>query len=188
VKRHPVAGYKILSASDGISAATIDVCLHHHEKMDGSGYPDKLNGEELPLLTRMAAICDVYDAVTSQRSYNVPWAPSQALSQMRNWSGHFDQLILNSFIESLGILPRGTLVRLTNDNLGVVVCETNCDYSLSVIRVFYSIVDSTFVDIYDFDIDRSCNSPKIISVEDPMDWNLGDWDKICARILDEKIA
>jgi HD-GYP domain-containing protein (c-di-GMP phosphodiesterase class II) len=183
VKDHPLVGYRILAASDGISAAAMDVCLHHHGKMDGSGYPDGLNGEELTLLTRMASICDVYDAVTSQRAYNVPWTPSQALARMQSWKGHFDQLILHAFVESLNILPIGTLVRLTGDHLAAVIGETARDYSLPRVRIFYSIGGSKTVPFYDFDTSRSPSCWKIMSVEDPLDWGFDDWHRLCADIL-----
>lgn len=183
VRDHPLAGYRILSASDGVSAAALDVCLHHHEKMDGSGYPDKLNGEELQLLTRMAAICDVYDAVTSQRSYNNPWAASDALAKMQSWRGHFDQIILRSFVESLGILPVGTLVRLTNDHLAIVKGETSADYSLPQLRIFYSVASSSETAFYDLEISRSAHSWQISSVEDPRDWGFDDWPSLQLRLL-----
>ncbi len=187
VRDHPLAGYRILAASEGVSAAALDVCLHHHEKMDGTGYPDKLNGEELQLLTRMASICDVYDAVTSQRSYNSPWAASEALAKMQKWQGHFDQIILRSFVESLGILPVGTLVRLTNDHLAIVIGETSADFSLPQLRMFYSVASSSEIPIYDFEISRSAHCWQISSVEDPRDWGFDDWSGVQLRLLSSQM-
>lgn len=178
VRDHPLAGYKILAASGGVSAAALDVCLHHHEKMDGTGYPNKRNGDELNLLTRMASICDVYDAITSQRAYNNPWTPSDALAQMQSWSGHFDQMILRSFVESLQILPIGTLLQLTNAHLAVVIGETESDYSLPKVRIFYSIEKVALIDFYDIEISRSAYSAQISSVEDPLVWGFDNWDQM----------
>jgi HD-GYP domain-containing protein (c-di-GMP phosphodiesterase class II) len=183
VRDHPLAGYKILAASTGVSAAALDVCLHHHEKMDGTGYPDKLNGDELSLLTRMASICDVYDAITSQRAYNCPWTPSDALSRMQSWDGHFDQMILRSFIESLKIIPIGTLVRLTNDHLAVVTGETASDYSLPKVRIFYSIEKSSRTGPHDIEISRSRHCWKILSIEDPLDWGFDKWGQMQTEII-----
>ena len=67
VKTHPEEGHKLLLAGIGISEMTRDVCLHHHEKVDGSGYPKRLNSETMSLFAKMGAVCDVYDAVTSNR-------------------------------------------------------------------------------------------------------------------------
>lgn len=188
VRDHPLAGYKILAASKGVSAAALDVCLHHHEKMDGSGYPDKLNGEELQLLTRMAAICDVYDAVTSQRSYNNPWSASEALARMQSWRGHFDQMILRSFVESLSILPVGTLVRLTNDHLAIVAGETEAEYFSPQLRMFYSIQRRCEVPVHDLEISHSAQCWQISSIEEPYDWGFGDWPAMQARLLSAKGA
>jgi putative nucleotidyltransferase with HDIG domain len=69
VKSHPVKGYETLLASGVENERVLDVCRHHHEKMDGSGYPDKLNAENISLVARMSAVCDVYDAITSNRPY-----------------------------------------------------------------------------------------------------------------------
>ena len=184
VRDHPLAGYKILAASGGVSAATLDVCLHHHEKMDGTGYPNKRNGDELNLLTRMASICDVYDAITSQRSYNSPWTPSDALAQMQSWRGHFDQMILRSFVESLQILPIGTLLQLTNEHLAIVIGETDGDYSLPNVRIFYSIEKAATIDFYDIEISRSVYSPQISSVEDPLVWGFDNWDQMTSDLLE----
>src|SRR3712207_9405546 len=63
---------------------------HHHEKMDGSGYPDKLNADSISLVARMSAVCDVYDAITSNRPYKAGWDPAESVSRMASWQGHFD--------------------------------------------------------------------------------------------------
>lgn len=174
VRDHPLAGYKILAAADGISDAALDVCLHHHEKMDGTGYPHALSGDDLGLMTRMAAICDVYDAVTSQRSYNRPWSASEALAKMQSWEGHFDKLILQSFVSSLGILPRGTLVRLSNNHLAVVTSESRADYFLPRVRTFYCAETRSEVPVCEFDIVRSEKCWQILGVECPDQWGVRD--------------
>ena len=183
VRDHPVAGHKILAASKGVSATTLDVCLHHHEKMDGSGYPHKMKGEDIQLLTRMAAICDVYDAVTSQRSYNSPWSPTEALTRMQSWRGHFDQMLLRAFIESLRILPVGTLVRLTNDHLAIVTGETDADYALPTVRIFYAIESASHIEYQDIEISRTPLSVQISGAEDPADWGFSDWEAMQNKIL-----
>jgi HD-GYP domain-containing protein (c-di-GMP phosphodiesterase class II) len=180
VRDHPLAGYKILAAANGVSDAALDVCLHHHEKMDGTGYPHALNGEDLGLMTRMAAICDVYDAVTSQRSYNRPWSPSEALAKMQSWEGHFDKLIFQSFVSSLGILPRGTVVRLSNNHLAVVLGESGADYFLPRVRMFFSAETRLEVPPCDFDIVRSEKCWQIAGVECPEKWGVRD---LASRIL-----
>jgi len=120
-KTHSLEGYRLLSEVEGIPAMALDVVRHHHEKMDGTGYPHGLRGEEISLAARMGAICDVYDAVTSERPYKDAWSPMEAITRMREWSGHFDPQLLFSFMLSIGMFPVGTVVELRQDRLGVVV-------------------------------------------------------------------
>lgn len=120
-KTHSLEGYRLLSEVEGIPATALDVVRHHHEKMDGTGYPHGLRGEEISLAARMGAICDVYDAVTSERPYKDAWSPMEAITRMREWSGHFDPQLLFSFMLSIGMFPVGTVVELRQDRLGVVV-------------------------------------------------------------------
>ena len=100
----------MLKDSASVEPDVLDACLHHHEKMDGTGYPDKLKGEQISLLSRMAAICDVYDAITSDRPYKRGWDPAESVKRMAEWTkGHFDPRIFHAFVKSIGIYP---LVRL----------------------------------------------------------------------------
>jgi HD-GYP domain-containing protein (c-di-GMP phosphodiesterase class II) len=99
----------------------LDACLHHHEKIDGTGYPHRLPAEQITTLARMAAICDVYDAITSDRPYKAGWDPAESLRRMAEWTrDHLDQRLYQAFVKSLGIYPVGSLVRLTSGRLGVV--------------------------------------------------------------------
>jgi putative nucleotidyltransferase with HDIG domain len=86
VRNHPVEGYHMLKEGAKVPDAVLDACLHHHEKIDGSGYPDKLQGEGISVIARMAAICDVYDAITSDRPYKRGWDPSESLRRMAEWT------------------------------------------------------------------------------------------------------
>ena len=103
VKTHPEEGHKLLLGGIGISEMTRDVCLHHHEKIDGSGYPKRLNGETMSLFAKMGAVCDVYDAVTSNRPYKAGWDPAESIKRMAEWKGHFDPVVFQAFVKSLGI-------------------------------------------------------------------------------------
>lgn len=182
VRNHPERGHEMLSNSKNVSAVTLDVCLHHHEKKDGTGYPHRLDANDLSLPSRMAAICDVYDAVTSQRSYNVPWSASEALQKMQSWAGHFDQLLLRSFVQSLGILPVGTLVRLSDETLGFVTGEDASEYGSPSVRIFRHIERSGEFSPMDVQIKAEPSGLKVISIEDPADWGYDDWPTSVARM------
>ena len=119
MRSHPERGHAmLLAAQTAVSDAVLDVCLHHHEKVDGTGYPHRLAGEEISLLARMGAICDVYDAITSNRPYKTAWDASGSLARMAQWQGHFDTQLLHAFVRTVGIYPLGSLVRLQSARRG----------------------------------------------------------------------
>jgi len=99
IKRHPEIACNILALSDVFQFAK-DIVKHHHEKYDGTGYPSGLKGEEIPLGARIVAIADVYDALTSARSYRNPMTPDDALKIISEGSGsHFDPVLVEAFKE-----------------------------------------------------------------------------------------
>lgn len=137
MRTHPERGHELLLGGGEASAETLDVALHHHEKMDGSGYPHRLEGEQISLLARMGAVCDVYDAVTSNRPYKIGWDPAESLSRMASWSGHFDPDVFAAFVRSLGIYPIGSVVRLASRRLAVVVSQNPGALLAPVVKVFH---------------------------------------------------
>ncbi|MDF1589639.1 MAG: HD-GYP domain-containing protein [Gammaproteobacteria bacterium] len=175
MKKHPAAGAKMLQDGDA-EAEVIDIALHHHEKMDGSGYPHGLKQEEISVLARMAAICDVYDAVTSNRPYKNPWDPSISIRNMAGWQGHFDKNIFNAFVKTLGIYPVGSLVRLASQHLAVVT-EPGIESLLKpTVRVFFSVKLKVPVLIKTIDLAAPGCKDKIESPEDPAHWKFKNLD------------
>ncbi len=100
MRRHADDGAQILEAFPELSPTTIAVTRHHHERIDGTGYPSGLSGDEVTEPMRMAAICDVYDALISTRVYKHAWDREAALAEMRR-AGHFDPDLLEAFTRSL---------------------------------------------------------------------------------------
>ena len=176
VKEHPAAGHKMLLEAKGVSEIALDVCLHHHEKMDGSGYPDRLSGDQISLYARMGAVCDVYDAITSNRPYKQGWCPAESLRKMAEWSkGHFDESVFQAFVMSIGIYPVGTLVRLQSGRLGVVI-EQQVGKSLMLpkVRVFFSTKSSTYITPELLDLAAPGLQDRIVTREDANKWDLKD--------------
>jgi HD-GYP domain-containing protein (c-di-GMP phosphodiesterase class II) len=138
IKQHPVRGYEMLLAGVNISEGVRDVCRHHHERFDGTGYPDLLKGEQISLLARMGAVCDVYDAITSDRPYKGGWDPAHALSQMATWNGHFDPSVFQSFVRGVGIYPPGSLVRMRSGRLAVVLDQNPTALTKPRVKLFFS--------------------------------------------------
>ena len=101
IRSHPVKGHKVLQQYPEIPEIALDICLHHHERVDGKGYPDALTGEQLSTYVRMSTICDVFEALTSIRPYKKAWTRAETLSWMLNRDGHFDRHLLHHFVASL---------------------------------------------------------------------------------------
>ena len=175
MKSHPSEGHRMLLEGAGIGEHALDVCLHHHEKVNGSGYPDGLAGGEISLYARMGAVCDVYDAITSNRPYKNGWEPAESIRKMAEWSkGHFDQRIFEAFVRSVGIYPIGSLVRLESGYLGVVVEQTEQSLLKPVVMVFFSIKSNGRVTPELLDMSKPSCKDKIVSHEDPAKWDIKD--------------
>ena len=179
VKTHPAEGHALLLAGKSISVITQDVCLHHHEKMDGSGYPDGLSGEAISLHARMGAICDVYDAVTSNRPYKAGWDPAESIKRMSEWTGHFDPSIFQAFVKSLGIYPVGSLVLLKSGKLGVVVEQGEKSLLTPKVKVFFSTRSQAYIPPEVIDLTRSAE--KISGREDAKKWGIKNVDRYWAE-------
>jgi len=173
MKRHPRDGYDILRATPGIGEVPLDIALHHHERMDGTGYPDRLPGAEISTLARMAAIVDVYDAITSDRCYHVGIPPAEALKKMWEWSKFdFDQTLMRAFISTIGIYPVGTLVRLDSGRLAVVVELHTSEILKPSVRVFFSTKSNVHIPPLLIDLSRKGVTDRIASHEDPAKWGV----------------
>ncbi|PNY81089.1 sensor domain-containing diguanylate cyclase/phosphohydrolase [Deinococcus koreensis] len=100
METHALRGYEIASQIAGLPQGTLEVIRSHHEKWDGTGYPARLCGEAIPLLARIFAVCDVYDALTSERPYKRAWSHQEALAEISAQSGrHFDPRVVQAFVE-----------------------------------------------------------------------------------------
>jgi putative nucleotidyltransferase with HDIG domain len=175
VKSHPVEGHKMLLEGSGIGEGVLDVCLHHHEKVDGSGYPERLADAQISLYAKMGAVCDVYDAITSNRPYKNGWEPAESLRKMAEWSnGHFDTAIFHAFVKSVGIYPIGSLVRLESGHLGVIIEQTAKSLLTPVVKVFFSIKSDVRIPPEILDLSKPACKDKIVSHEDPVKWDIRD--------------
>lgn len=179
VRSHPQSGWELLRAAGVDDADALDVCLHHHERVDGTGYPQRLAGEALTPIARMGAVCDIYDAITSNRPYKAGWDPAESLSRMAKWTGtHLDPAVFQAFVRSLGIYPVGSLVRLSNDKLAVVTEQSPRSLLKPVVTVFYSLRHHERLPPSSLDLSAPATTAQIVARENPAEWAFSDLDAI----------
>ncbi len=176
VRRHPKDGYDILRRSAGIGAIPLDITLHHHERRDGTGYPDGQGEQDTSELAQMAAIVDVYDAITADRCYHKGMPAAEALRKMYEWSKfHFNPALTQEFMRCVGIYPVGTLVLLESGRLGVVVEPHETSLLTPKVNVFYSTKSQTYIKPETVDLARGLGfggGDRIVRHEAPEKWQV----------------
>jgi putative nucleotidyltransferase with HDIG domain len=178
MRSHPERGWELLRDGARVPDSALDVCLHHHEKMDGTGYPHKLAGDQISLLARMGAVCDVYDAITSTRPYKAAWDPAGSLQRMAQWKGQFDPVVFQAFVKSIGIYPTGTLVRLKSGRLAVVIEQSAASLVAPRVKVFFSTKSAMPIPVQVLDLSAPGESDRIVGRESPEQWGFTHLDDL----------
>ncbi|HQO16306.1 MAG TPA: HD-GYP domain-containing protein [Methylotenera sp.] len=178
VKLHPERGHAMLMQANILDDVVLDVCLHHHEKVNGSGYPHKLAADQISLFAKMGAVCDVYDAVTSNRPYKAGWEPGVSLHRMAQWEGHFDDTVFKAFVRSIGIYPIGSMVKLKSGRLAVVVDQNEKSLLTPLVKVFFSTKSKTRIPVETLDLSKPSANDSIASHEDPATWGIHNMQEI----------
>lgn len=169
MKSHPERGWEILKSCYQVHETALDVCLHHHERVDGKGYPKKLSGDALTLFARMGAVCDVYDAISSDRCYKPAWSPAESIRKMASWKdGHFDETVFQAFVKTIGIYPSGTLLKLKSGRLGVVMEQSTKKLTTPIIKTFFSTRANAHIPVEILDLSKGTDG--IEKIEDPVQW------------------
>jgi putative nucleotidyltransferase with HDIG domain len=174
IKSHPEHGHELLIQGQMNDEVALEVCLHHHEKIDGSGYPHKLSGNQISLFAKMGAVCDVYDAITSNRPYKAGWEPGVSLQRMAQWKGHFDDLVFKAFVKSIGIYPIGSMVLLKSGYLAVVVDQSPNNLLTPIVKTFFSTKSKLRTPVNQIDLSKPSVFDEIVGHEDPGLWGITD--------------
>ncbi|MDO6619976.1 MULTISPECIES: HD-GYP domain-containing protein [unclassified Shewanella] len=172
IKMHQVYAIDIMSDTQEISQVSKDVCLMHHEKLDGKGYPKGLKGDEIPQHGRMSCIVDIYDALTATRCYKEAMSPAAAFKILMSLTPfHLDQTLVYEFIRCVGIYPVGSLVQLSDERVGIVWESAGRDALHPVVKCFYSQKHQRYTEVTLVDL-RKCNlnidrgvSPRSLAVD-----------------------
>jgi len=124
VKTHVEHSVSIMQQSGNMSTKSIEIAMHHHERANGSGYPQGLKGSQIPVFSRIAAIVDCYDAITTERSYCKALSPLNAIRCLYEWRDiEFQSELVEEFIQCLGIFPTGSIVELSSGEIGIVLSQ-----------------------------------------------------------------
>ena len=176
MKTHVKEGDRILNESTNLDAACICVTAHHHERLDGTGYPEGLKGDQINLFGQVAAIVDIYDALSSERCYKVAMSPHVALRKIFEWSqGYLNRNLVEKFIAHVGIYPIGTLVRLKSGYIGVVIDHGEKGSLTPVVRAVCDAVQRRPMKpfVIDLGIQRQIgNEHDIVGCEAPEKWHV----------------
>jgi HD-GYP domain-containing protein (c-di-GMP phosphodiesterase class II) len=176
MKSHVVLGSDLLRQMSGVPKMAFEPLELHHERFDGSGYPNGLVGMEISQVGRMSAIVDVYDAITSDRCYHSPLSPADAIRKLFEWSKfHFDPALVQLFVKSVGIYPIGTLVRLESGRLGIVIEQRESNLLTPVVRVVFDAKRDYYIAPENVDLSKTMGAggaDKIVGHESPGKWKI----------------
>ena len=168
MRNHVVFSRELLKKTPGVSELTIKVAAQHHERIDGSGYPEGLHDCDICREGKMCAIADVYDAITADRVYHKGLPPTMALKKLLEWSGtHLDQTLVHRFIRSMGIYPVGSLVKLKSQRLAVVIEASESDQRLPLVKVIYSTSSQRYLPVEIIDLSKPTTQDEILQAVDP---------------------
>ncbi|WNC16259.1 HD-GYP domain-containing protein [Brevibacillus brevis] len=155
-KQHTMHGFNLLRKQHDISLLSAHVCLQHHERLDGSGYPQGLHGKQIHEYAQIVGIADIYDSLTSPRPWRKRYMPQDALEFLLGSGGHlFEHTLVNAFIKHIAVFPIGSSVVLNTGEVGVV-SRVDPDYShRPTVRI---IKDGRGNDVHHpFDLDLKTN-------------------------------
>ncbi|MBR9728646.1 HD-GYP domain-containing protein [Shewanella intestini] len=156
MKLHQVYAIDIMKDIEGLSQTSIDVCLMHHEKLDGTGYPKGLIDEQIPQHGRMGCIVDIYDALTATRCYKEAMSPAAAFKVLISLTPHhLDQKLVYEFIRCVGIYPVGSLVQLSDDRVGIVWDSKGRNPLNPIVKCFYSLKHKRYTKVAFVDLKKS---------------------------------
>lgn len=173
MQKHVAYGWLLLENLPEVTPIAIKVVAEHHERFDGSGYPQSLDNDKTSIYGQLAAIADVYDALTSVRVYHQAQEPTEVLQKLLESSQqHFNPELVHYFIRSTGIYPVGSLVRLESDRLAIVIEQNHQDLLHPTVRTIFDIDKNSYTTPIDIDLSKNTTMDKIVTAEKPSRWKI----------------
>lgn len=173
VKQHVNFGVDIIEDEKDIHPITKNIIYEHHERYDGSGYPQGLKGEDISLFGRMFAIVDTYDALTNNRNYQAATPSSLAMRTLLELSKtHFDESLVHQFIKCMGVYPTGTLTKLSNGLLAIVIAQNPGATIRPMVKVIFNYKNNCYIEPFMIDLVKESSDLKIMNYEDPDNYGI----------------
>lgn len=171
MRSHVIFSRELLEEQTGISQNALDVAAQHHERMDGTGYPLGLKGDEISEVGQMSTIVDVYDALTSVRVYKNAWEPNTVLKKLMEWSSsHFNPTLVHMFIRCLGVYPIGAMVELNSGKVGIVIEQNEVNLLKPKLKIVFDSKRNDYISAHEFDLETS--NDFILSAIDPKKYQI----------------
>ncbi|MDA0126112.1 HD-GYP domain-containing protein [Vibrio sp. MM46] len=159
MKLHQVFAGEIIVGVKGLSSVSRDVCLMHHEKLDGTGYPLGLSCEQIPMHGRMSCIVDIYDALTADRVYKKGMSSAEAFKILLSLTPfHLDPDLVYKFINCIGVYPVGSIVQLSDGRVSIVWTSNDSQPLKPIVKCFYSRKYKRYIDVAMVDLKNSPHS------------------------------
>ena len=176
MRQHVAAGREILELGPDIPTTALEIAVQHHERFDGSGYPLGLKTEQISRMGHMAAIVDVYDAMTSDRVYQKAMVPTDAVAAIFGLSKcQLNPVLVHAFTRVIGIYPVGVLVMLESGRIAVVVEQHEAKLLQPVVRVIYDAKRHHYLPPEDVDLSGPMGNggaDRIVGHELPEKWRI----------------
>lgn len=161
MRKHTRYGRDILISTKSVMSGAADVAHAHHERVDGTGYPRKLESDSIPLFAKIVAIAEAYDVITTTQPYRIARSPSEALQELYAQRGaQFDEELVIAFIDAVGIFPPGSIVEMLNGEIGIVLANTSDKLRPRIILILDELkepVPQRIVDLSSMEVDNNGN-------------------------------
>ena len=173
MQEHVKFSVELLTSFMGIHPQVVKLVQQHHERLDGSGYPSGLSGDEIDPLAQILGMIDLYDSMTADTMYSYALPPTQVLKQLlESQNEMFDSVLIKQFIKCIGIYPVGSMVKLSNGCIAIINEISHHDALHPKVKMIYNARQEHFIQPVDVDLSELVKKGQAISIKGCIDPNL----------------